>query len=38
MSVPVTKPVFLSELDLVIEPEGFADEQLESRHSQGNAF
>jgi tRNA pseudouridine13 synthase len=38
MSVPVTKPVYLSDLDLVIEPEGFADEQLESRHSQGNAF
>ena len=38
MSVPVKKPVWLDELDLVIEPEGFADEQLESRHSQGNAF
>ncbi len=38
MSVPVKKPVWLAELDIVIEPEGFADEQLESRHSQGNAF
>jgi tRNA pseudouridine13 synthase len=38
MSVPVKKPVWLDELDLVIEPEGFADEPLESRHSQGNAF
>src|SRR5258706_95987 len=38
MSVPVKKPVWLDELDLSIEPEGFADEQLESRHSQGNAF
>lgn len=38
MSVPVKKPVFLDERDIVIEPEGFADEPLESRHSQGNAF
>src|SRR5690349_3277158 len=38
MSVPVKKPVWLDELDLVIEPEGFADEQPESRPSQGNAF
>jgi len=38
MSVPVKKPVWLDELDLIIEPEGFADEPLESRHSQGNAF
>lgn len=38
MSVPVKKPVWLEELDLVIQPEGFADEPLESRHSQGNAF
>ena len=38
MSVPVKKPVWLDELDIVIEPEGFADEPLESRHSQGNAF
>lgn len=38
MSVPVKKPVRLDELDLVIEPEGFADEPLESRHSHGNAF
>jgi tRNA pseudouridine13 synthase len=38
MSVPVKKPVWLDELDLVIQPEGFAEEALESRHSQGNAF
>ncbi|MBK7645209.1 MAG: tRNA pseudouridine(13) synthase TruD [Planctomycetes bacterium] len=38
MSVPVRKPVHLVERDIVIEPEGFADEPLESRHSDGNAF